>query len=111
MATQNATGSAEVTDRASLVRFLENEGVTLLSPQPVTATTFTQTGLAYRVANDGGELQVFEYRSTVEAEADAHRVGSGLGAYVYQKGPIVVVYLGNDSLVQTALLRAMGRSS
>jgi len=111
MATQNSTGSPQVTDRDSLVRFLENQGVTLLAPQPVTATSFTQPGLSYSVANDGGELQVFEYRSDAEAEADAHRVGVGMGAHVYQKGQLVALYLGDDALVQTALLRALGRSS
>ena len=96
-----------VQDSKSLVGFLEDEGVILVSSGPVLQSPFTESGTEYEV-RDGGKLQIFQYGDPARAAEEARSGGVGLHAHVYQNGPLVAVYLGNEILVQRALSRAMG---
>lgn len=96
-----------VQDARSLVGFLEDEGIVLISSGPVLQSPLTESGTEYEV-RDAGRLQVFEYSDPARAAEEARSGGVGLNAHVYQNGPLVAVYLGNEILVQRALSRAMG---
>jgi hypothetical protein len=84
---------------------------------PVSGTTVRLSGAT--LANPA-DLQLFEYASAGNAQADAHQIrpdGSGTAttivdwvapAHFYLKGRVMVIYVGNDAAVRTLLQSLMG---
>jgi len=84
---------------------------------PASGTTVRLSGTT--LANPA-DLQLFEYPSAGNAQADAHQIradGSGNAttivdwvapAHFYIKGRVMVIYVGNDAAVQSLLQSLMG---
>jgi hypothetical protein len=70
--------------------------------------------------NGPADLELFEYASAVDAQADAHQIradGSGTATTIvdwvapphfFLKGRVLVIYVGNDSAVVNLLRRLLG---
>jgi hypothetical protein len=110
-----------VQDYDSLVDNLRANGATVeheTLPQVVVQDFFSVTGQVFKV--NGEEVQLFEYNSQSEAEAEAALVspdGSSIGTsmpfwvaspHFYKAGRIIVLYVGDNPAVTKALETVLG---
>jgi len=112
------TQSATVEDKASFIAALHASGATIESGDSVTQDFFTPEGNILTV--NGQDVQVFEYESAADMEAEASQVapdGGSVGTsmvswmappHFYKAGRIIVLYVGNDSTVLGLLEKVMG---
>ncbi|MFC1958733.1 hypothetical protein ACFLV6_02325 [Chloroflexota bacterium] len=110
-----------VQDYDSLVDNLRDAGATIeheTLPQVIVQDFFSVTGQVFKV--NGEEVQLFEYSSQSEAEAEAALVspdGSAIGTsmpfwmappHFYKAGRIIVLYVGENPAVTKALETVLG---
>jgi hypothetical protein len=112
------TSTASPTDYASLVDALREQGVTVESAGTVSQPFFTVEGQAITV--NGEQVQVFVFADTAAASAAAAQVsddGSSVGTnmitwiaapHFYQAGRLIVLYIGDQAAVQSALESVLG---
>ena len=95
---------------ATLITYLEGDGIAV-RPMGLTVGT-SLIGIPHQLAVPGGALQVYEYASEAEAEADLDRaLAQGLAAQapsVYHRDRIVVVHFGDEPAVDRTLVRVLG---
>ena len=107
-----AASQYEFQTKADLITYLQREGITLQEFGAVMEPAFSGDGTQYNVLG-GGTLYIFEYRSATAASLDASQVNGAVlgmsGPKIYQDGPLLAVYTGNDARVQTALSTVLGR--
>ena len=107
-----------VTDYVSLVDTLRAAGATVDASGTVSQPFFAPQGQILTV--NGEDVQAFEFPSTEEANAVAETVsadGSSIGTsmvgwvappHFYKTGKLIVIYVGSDGGVISALQAAMG---
>ena len=107
-----------VTDYASLVSALRAAGATVNPAGVVSQPFFAPQGQVLSV--NGEDVQVFEFGSTEEADtvtqgisADGSSVGTSMVGWVapphfYRAGQLIVIYVGSNDGVISALQEAMG---
>jgi hypothetical protein len=112
------TSTASPTDYASLVDALREQGVTVESAGTVSQPFFTVEGQA--ITFNGEQVQVFVFADTAAASAAAAQVsddGSSVGTnmitwiaapHFYQAGRLIVLYIGDQAAVQSALESVLG---
>lgn len=105
-------------DYAALAEALETGGAAVEAGEEVEQPFFAVTGRIIRV--NGQDVQVFEYEDADAADADAALVapdGGSVGAtmvawidapHFFSAGRIIVLYVGSDADVLTALEAALG---
>ena len=111
MDTKSHGGS--VTDYVSLIDDLRANGATVNPEGEIEQPFFSVTGFSIQV--NGASVQVFEYNSAEDAEADASLVspdGSNIGTsmpfwvddpHFYYKEKIIVLYVGDDPAIEELL--------
>ncbi len=107
-----------VTDYVSLFDNLRAAGASVVPAGEILQPFFSVTGNAISV--DGGNVQVFEYADSEEAEAQAALVspeGSPIGTtmvswiappHFYRAGKIIVLYVGDDAGLINRLESVLG---
>jgi hypothetical protein len=107
-----------VTDYISLVDALRAEGATVEPAGAVSQPFFSVEGQLIRV--DGQDVQVFEYQDEETAQSQAELVspdGTSVGTsmmtwveppHFYQKGSLIVLYVGSSEEVRSALEAVLG---
>ena len=107
-----------VTDYVSLVDNLRAAGATVDASGTVSQPFFAPQGQVLTV--NGEDVQAFEFPSVEEANAvaetvsaDGSSIGTSMVAWVapphfYKAGKLIVIYVGSDSGVISALQAAMG---
>ncbi len=107
-----------VSDYASLVNALRAAGAAVSPAGVVSQPFFAPQGQLLSV--DGEDVQVFEFASAEEADtvsqsisADGSSIGTSMVGWVapphfYKAGKLIVIYVGSDSGVISALQEAMG---
>jgi len=102
-----------VTDYVSLIDNLRANGATVNPEGEIEQPFFSVTGFSIQV--NGASVQVFEYNSAEDAEADASLVspdGSNIGTsmpfwvddpHFYYKEKIIVLYVGDDPAIEELL--------
>lgn len=107
-----------VTDYASLVKHLSAAGESVGFEEEVEQPFFSVKGKVLRVRDE--HVQVFEYPAAAAAKAEAARVSANgmtvgttkvhwLGPpHFYQRGKLLVLYVGDNREVQKALEAALG---
>jgi len=108
----------EVVDYVSLIDNLRANDTTVNPEGEIEQPFFSVTGFSIQV-NDAS-VQVFEYNSAEDAEADASLVsrdGSSIGItmpfwiddpHFYYKEKIIVLYVGDDSAIEKLLESVLG---
>jgi hypothetical protein len=105
-------------DKAGLLTALGNAGVTVSSTGQVEQPFLSVPGEAFSAG--GGTLQVFEYPDEAAARRDADKIkpdgtieGYSIGwvdrPHFYRAGRMLVVFLGTDPTVLSALEAALGK--
>ncbi|MGI8811219.1 MAG: hypothetical protein ACR2IH_01665 [Pyrinomonadaceae bacterium] len=101
-----------------LIRKLRAAGATVTKGSKVSQPFFTAAGRLLYV--NGVEVQVFEYKATQKANADAGRVspqGSPVSTsmvtwvappHFFKSGRLIVLYVGNEPRVLKALKASVG---
>ena len=114
---QSLAGS--VTDRASLINKLRAAGVKVEVVGEVEQPFLSVTGTMIKL--QGNDVQVFEYSSAKEMEAQAaliSRDGTAVGTrkihwveppHFFKQGRVLVLYVGQDTKVEKALEAVLGR--
>jgi hypothetical protein len=109
---------APVTEMTSLVDAIRAAGATVEPDQPVEQPFFSVKGDILKV--NGADVQVFEYNTAEEMEADAAKVapdGGSIGTsmvswmeppHFYKAGRIIVLYVGQDQAVLDLLNAVLG---
>ena len=117
-ARERRVAAGPVTDYASLVRHLRAGGVSVGFEEEVEQPFFSVKGKVLRVRDE--HVQVFEYPAAAAAQAEAGRVSANgmtvgttkvhwLGPpHFYQRGKLLVLYVGENREVQKALEAALG---
>ncbi|MDH4179551.1 MAG: hypothetical protein OEV33_03495 [Armatimonadota bacterium] len=112
------TPGVSPTDYVGLVEALRDEGVTAEPAGMVSQPFFSVEGQAITV--NGEQVQVFEFADAAAAEAAAALVsedGSAVGTnmiswiappHFYQHGRLVVLYVGDQTAIQSALESVLG---
>jgi hypothetical protein len=105
-------------DREALVKKLEAKGAKVEIMEPIQQEFFTPP--AEMINFDQAGIQVYEYESPEEMEAEAALVspdGSSIGTsmvtwieppHFYKAGRIIVLYLGNDPATLQLLEKILG---
>ena len=118
-AQQKQSKSGAVTDYPSLVKSLRALGAGATAVGEVEQPFFSIKGSMIKV--HGEDVQVFQYSSAAEMEAQAapiSRDGSGVGTrkifwvgppHFFKQGKLLVLYVGNDDKVLKALEAVLGR--
>ena len=108
----------EAVDYVSLIDNLRANNATVIPEGEIEQPFFSVTGFSIQV-NDSS-VQVFEYNSTEDAEADASLVsldGSSIGTsmpfwvddpHFYYKEKIIVLYVGDDPAIEELLESVLG---
>ncbi len=118
--TAPSEGSEEgvVSNYASLVDALRASGAEVNPAGVVSQPFFTVQGQVLSV--DGEDVQVFEFASAEEADTVTQRIsadGSSIGTsmvgwvappHFYKAGQLIVIYVGSDDGVISALQKGMG---
>ncbi len=111
-------GLAESPDTVSLIDNLRAKDATVYPEGEIEQPFFSVTGISIQV--NGGSVQVFEYSSAEDAEADASLVsldGSSIGTsmplwvddpHFYYIERIIVLYVGNDPAIEELLESVLG---
>lgn len=99
---------------AAVLEHLAEEGLNMYATGPVIETVFMTPGEAYLVSG-GHPIHIYEYDSESAAVLDVGRVDKGtmnaaVGPHLYQRGPVVVVYYGNNPSITSALSSVLGSS-
>jgi hypothetical protein len=114
---QSLAGS--VTDRASLISKLRAAGASVEVVGEVDQPFLSVTGTMIKL--QGKDVQVFEYSSAKEMEAQAElisRDGTAVGTrkihwveppHFFKQGRVLVLYVGQDTKVEKALEAVLGR--
>jgi hypothetical protein len=101
----------EISDAETLRAYLDDLGIGLMYEGPFAAPAMTVPGHAFTVVT-GGTLMVFNYPTGADALAatTSARLDQSAGRtdQLYRSDELVVVYRGDDSRVERALIRAMG---
>ena len=109
--------SAFAQSSKSVVRQLRANGVSVERIDTVSQPFFSVKAAVYRI--DGGELQVYNYRSASAAAKEAGRVapngaiGGAMPRWIapphfFRKGRVMAIYLGSSDKALKALTRVMG---
>ena len=103
----------KVVDGESLLRFLDDQGI-LLRPVGISSlATPPLSGTRYQHDNSSGSMTIFEFRSEADADLGVTSLRRGAGVQtvrrIYRRGRLVVFYLGQSSILQVELTRALGR--
>jgi len=108
----------EVVDYVSLIDNLRANDATVNPEGEIDQTFFSVTGFSIQV--NGASVQVFEYNSAEDAEADASLVspdGSSIGTsmpfwvddpHFYYEEKIIVLYVGDDPAIEELLESVLG---
>lgn len=107
-----------VEDQAGLLAGLRAAGATVEIGDPVFQDFFAPEGSLITV--NGADVQVFEYETADEMEADASQVapdGGSVGTsmmmwmdapHFYKAGRIIVLYIGSDQAILNLLEKVLG---
>ncbi|MCL5999606.1 MAG: hypothetical protein M1546_26605 [Chloroflexi bacterium] len=118
-ATPVASHGEPVSDYVSFVDALRVRGITVKPAGDVSHEFFAVAGQVLNVP--GGDIQVFEYADEAAAQQDAQKVGpdgSAIGTsmvtwvaspHFYRVGKLIVLYVGNDARVTSALEILLGK--
>jgi hypothetical protein len=121
-AVKQAEGQARagsVTDRASLISKLRAAGASVEVVGEVDQPFLSVTGTMIKI--QGEDVQVFQYSSAAEMEAQAaliSRDGTAVGTrkihwigapHFFKQGRVLVLYVGQDTQVEKALEAVLGR--
>ena len=112
------TKGGMVLDKAGLVAALKLAGVNATSAGSVEQPFMSVPGEAFNAGNEA--MQVFEYADEAAVESDASKIkpdgtidGSSVSwmaqPHFYRSGRIIVIYIGTDQTVLTALSAAIGQ--
>ena len=116
---QGKSHAGPVTDYASLIAHLRAPGASVKPGGDVEQPFFSVKGKMIEVQGEG--VQVFQYLSAAAADGQAALVspsGSTIGTtkvhwmgppHFYKKGKLLVLYVGDDDKLLTALEAALGR--
>ena len=108
----------EAVDYVSLIDNLRANNATVIPEGEIEQPFFSVTGFSIQV--NGSSVQVFEYNSAEDAEADASLVsldGSSIGTsmpfwvddpHFYYKEKIIVLYVGDDPAIEELLESVLG---
>lgn len=101
----------DVPDAASLIEYLEEEGIAADYQGFVKQPVFTQAGGEYKLI--GSEvLQIYEYEFEERARDDLTNLNTRhLGrrdVQIYHRGTLVVVFFGQNTNVKLALANVLG---
>jgi hypothetical protein len=111
--------ASPVTDRASLISKLRTTGVTVEVVGEVDQPFLSVTGTMIKIR--GEDVQVFQYSSAAELEAEAapiSRDGTAVGTrkihwigspHFFKQGRVLVLYVGSDKKVEETLEAVLGR--
>ncbi|MBI3158391.1 MAG: hypothetical protein HYZ26_02180 [Chloroflexi bacterium] len=111
-------GAAAGLDQAGLIEALGAAGAEVDLGEPVEQAFFSMTGQILSV--NGADVQVFEYASAEDMEADAALVaedGGSVGTsmitwvatpHFFKSGRVLVLYVGDDAAVLELLLGVLG---
>ena len=101
----------EMPDAASLITYLNKEGIATDHTGFVAQPLFSEGGEEYRLIGSD-RLHVYEYKHEEAAELDARKIGvrraSLGGAHVYHRGTLIVVYFGRNGNVKITLSNILG---
>jgi hypothetical protein len=116
---QGQSLASPVTDQASLISKLRAAGASVEMVGEVDQPFLSVTGTMIKL--HGEDVQVFQYFSAAEMEAQAapiSRDGSAVGTrkifwvgppHFFKQGKVLVLYVGNDDKVLKALEAVLGR--
>ncbi len=113
-----------VQDQVSLIDALRRSATVDISGTVAQPFLHPQSGTTVRLSGSAlaapADLELFEYASAVDAQADAHQIrADGSGAantivdwvappHFFLKGRVLVIYVGNDSAVVNLLRNLLG---
>lgn len=115
---REVSGASPVTDYSALVASLRAAGTSVKPGAKVEQPFFSVIGRSLQV--DGEDVQVFEYPDAAAADAQAAQVsptGTGIGTtrihwigppHFYKKGRLLVLYIGDNDIVLSALETVLG---
>ena len=114
VAPTSSAQSGPVNDQASLVKALQTAGATVAVNGQVQQPFLQVPGT--QVTVEGQDVQVFEYRDTAAAQADATKLADMLGSkdttmvnwVASQAGRLVALYVGDDSATLQRLQQVLG---
>ena len=118
-AQQGKAAAGPVTDYASLIEKLRTAGLSVEVVGEVDQPFLSVTGTMIKL--QGEDVQVFQYPSAAEMEAQAapiSRDGTAVGTrkihwigspHFFKQGKLLVLYVGNDDKVLKALEAVLGR--
>jgi hypothetical protein len=107
-----------VKDYVSLIDHLRAAGATVVPKGSVTQPFFSVTGQVITV--NGEQVQIYEYANEVDANAEAARISADGGTigntmvdwiappHFYNKGQLIVLYVGTNTSVMHILEMALG---
>lgn len=110
--------SDPVTDQASLLKALQTAGATVAVNGQVQQSFLQVPGT--QVTVEGQDVQVFEYRDTAAAQAEATKLADVLAGkgttmvswvaapHAYQAGRLLALYIGDDSATLQRLQQVLG---
>jgi hypothetical protein len=113
-----ASHGGPVTDYASLIDALRAGGASVEPAGEVSQSFFSVEGKVIKA--NGADVQVFEYADEAAAQTDANLVqpdGYEIGTAIvdwmapphfYQKGRLMVLYVGTDNAIMAALEATLG---
>ena len=116
---QGQSPASPVTDRASLITKLRAAGTNVEVVGEVDQPFLSVTGTMIKL--QGEDVQVFQYPSAAEMEAQAaliSRDGTAVGTrkihwigspHFFKQGRVLVLYVGSDKKVEEALEAVLGR--
>jgi hypothetical protein len=101
-------GDAEIMNVNEAMNRIQKQGLRV-SPLQTLSPNFAQDGLLAETEY-GDQIRIVEFQNTSSASMEVSRKGSSAGSspFYYQKGNIMIVHLGNDSRVASALEAVFG---
>ncbi len=102
-----------INSTAELVTYLDKNGIPAYFSGKTNQTNLSQAASEYQVR--GGMLRIFEYKSPAAAIQDYGRIDNEVKSRTpmvfYDGGKLIVIYWGNDPLVEEKLTDVMGPSA
>ncbi|MBC7877709.1 MAG: hypothetical protein H7Y59_11125 [Anaerolineales bacterium] len=117
-ATSTVSHGGPVEDYVSLIDSLRGAGATLEPGDQIEQPFFTVTGQIIQV--NGADVQVFEYETAEQLEAEAGQVAPDGGStgttmitwmatpHFFKAGRVIVLYVGDDQAILELLKGALG---
>lgn len=112
------TGTSPINSTRELIKKLSTKGITVRRGGKVTQPFLSVPGQILKMP--GGEIQVFEYKSSKTAASESNKVGSDgspIGTtmvtwiatpHFFKSGRVIVLYVGSEQGVITHLEKALG---